>query len=660
MKSIKTFLIGIFFGGGLIVGLHLLHAQETAMPVQVGAISAVDWNSASDLRVMLQAVKMMPMVSADSMPHFGTFYSAQHSPGSPQPWPPLPGNPNGLPVWNLGDGIYLLNDEQVDYSMPLMSSRMAGGGMMAANGPMPPGAGNGGNGTNGFYSVSFNYTLPTNGLWLEMDGITNQEVYITAHNVMADYFQLLSKTNLLESDWKLEQLFQADTNSELALDPVPELNPGATNSQMFFWAKQSDALIGVNDNGDAIRPSPGFDAVPGGFRFNLEDADNAYDSDIVIYFSLSGTASNGVDYVVRNPSTGEILGNSIMIQAGDTGANIEIDPATNLLCISNLTVTLTLEDGPDYLVDYDNYDHLGWSAANNTIIANVFSLVTNLTAPCGIDYHPPTQSLIISSRNSSGVFSFLRMDATGAITPWSSLNISGQDEVKLATVKTTANGFTNGAMYFGNGQGGIGWLSPDGSVANLNWLALTGNPFYGLYLDQSGSFGTNLIAVKRYDSVWKINSAGVSNKLVNLPNYYLEGVVTLTNDSNQYGPWAGKIITGNQSDSENAEIYAISTNSFNRYPLGIYVEDCDIILTNQNLYICDDQDQGGWLLKVSQGVFTNHVGDVLFTEAFPPKLVIVHWNATNSIFVKTEIIPPHASGFEHSTFAPIDIPPVSQ
>ena len=82
------------------------------MPVQSGATALaaanVDWNSASDLEVMLQAVEMMPTVSADSLPRCGTFYSAQHSPGSPQPWPPLPGNPNGLPVWNLGDGVYLL------------------------------------------------------------------------------------------------------------------------------------------------------------------------------------------------------------------------------------------------------------------------------------------------------------------------------------------------------------------------------------------------------------------------------------------------------------------------------------------------------------------------------------------------------------------------
>jgi hypothetical protein len=94
----------LFLVGGLLVAFTLiLHVQEIATPVQVGAISTVDWSSASDLQLLLQAIEMMPTVSADSMPRFGTFFSAQHSPGSSEPWPPLPSN-FGLPAWNLGDG----------------------------------------------------------------------------------------------------------------------------------------------------------------------------------------------------------------------------------------------------------------------------------------------------------------------------------------------------------------------------------------------------------------------------------------------------------------------------------------------------------------------------------------------------------------------------
>ena len=205
MKSTRTFLIGIFFGSGLIVGLHLLHAQETAMPVQAGAISAADWNSASDLRVMLQAVEILPTVSADSLPRCGTFYSAQHSPGSPQPWPPLPGNPNGLPVWNLGDGVYLLNDELVDYSMPLMTASMAGVRMMATDGPMPLGVGGGDDGTNDYEYMFTPPVYTTNDLWLKMVSITNGTASLvinTPWNVTNGVYDLFYTTNLAPSAWQ--------------------------------------------------------------------------------------------------------------------------------------------------------------------------------------------------------------------------------------------------------------------------------------------------------------------------------------------------------------------------------------------------------------------------------------------------------------------------
>jgi len=158
MKSIRNLLIGMSCGGGLIFGLHLLHAQEAAMT------GTEDVNAMSDEQVLLRAVEMMPTIPADSLPPVGTFYSAQHAPGTAQPWPPLPVNSRQVPVWDMGDGVYLMADEQVDYSvapLSLMSLRMANGMRTSADGfNLPPGG--------DFYSDSFNYTMPTNGLWLQM------------------------------------------------------------------------------------------------------------------------------------------------------------------------------------------------------------------------------------------------------------------------------------------------------------------------------------------------------------------------------------------------------------------------------------------------------------------------------------------------------------
>src|ERR1017187_357177 len=92
-----------------LIALSLSRAQETATPVQGGAVSQ-DVNSMSDTEVMLQAIESVPPAPAASAPRAGTFYSAQHAPGTRLAWPPLPANVRQLPLWNLGDGVYLLSD----------------------------------------------------------------------------------------------------------------------------------------------------------------------------------------------------------------------------------------------------------------------------------------------------------------------------------------------------------------------------------------------------------------------------------------------------------------------------------------------------------------------------------------------------------------------
>jgi len=685
MKKIYVILVGVVLG--LVFNIHAQTAVVGSLNNGLTPIQSATPDSI--VQVTADAQGLAQIAPAD-LPRTGTYWLVMPG-GVPVPAPCPPLDP-GVPVYQMASGQFLVDatggkvavnprrfglraqatgdttasalEAQANTVVSLISQvqTAAANQQMLAMGLDVPSPGGGSSSTNGFYSDSFNYTHPTNGLWLEMNGITNRQVYITAHNVMADYFELLSKTNLSDKAWEAEQLFQTVTNSELPLAPVAELNPGATNSSMFFWGKQSDALIGVNAYGNSIRPSPGFAAISGIFQINLEDADGSYNTNLVVHFSMSGTAVYGVDYVISDPSTGALLtNNSITILAGNLVAKVEVDPLTNVLCVSNLTVTLTLEDDPNYLVDYDNYDYMGWSSDTNNIAPNVFSIIATsgtVPGPCGMDYHPPTQSLIVSSK-SNNVWSFKRIDASGNVTPWSSVQMSMPNEVKLATVKTTANGFTNGAMYFDSSENGtIGWISPDGTT-NGNFFTSSGRKFWGLYIDQSGSFGTNLIALQDNvpgdGGVWQINASGAT--VANYPSASgIEGVISLTNDINKYGPLlAGKIITG---------IDAISTNGVVTPALGLLAEDCDIIQSNQNLYCADDDD--GYVLEVPKELFVGHEGDVLITDSgfydLTPGLFIVHWDTNTADFVITQIPMPgnNISAFEHVTFAPMDIPPVSQ
>lgn len=90
-----------------------------------------------ELAAQIAAIEQLPTMDAKDVPRFGTFYSAQ----CPW-WPPLPGNFYQVPVWDLGDGHYLIDDRQIDYqalqaesfSLKSMSASLTLDGGFEANG----------------------------------------------------------------------------------------------------------------------------------------------------------------------------------------------------------------------------------------------------------------------------------------------------------------------------------------------------------------------------------------------------------------------------------------------------------------------------------------------------------------------------------------------
>jgi hypothetical protein len=369
-------------------------------------------------------------------------------------------------------------------------------------------------------------------------------------------------------------------------------------------------------------------------------------------------------------------------------ATIEIDPIQDDLIEFEEFVTLTLILTNGYVVDPSNFTATIRIADN--FGSNVFTVVTDLQGADGIDYSPATHSLITSANRTAlspgEPFNFARIFTNGISTNLFVTNWSGihglTDEIKLAIPKNTASGFTIGDMYFGTGVNGIiGKLSADATVSNLNYFELTTDHTNtdtlirgSLYIDDSGSFGGDLIAVTgagefEGGGVWRVPSSGAAALLTTISNTHLEGVITLTNDPAKWGPFAGKIITGGESQTNEYGlarplVYAISTNgSVQSFALGIAPEDFDIIKPNQDLYCLDE---GDLLEKVSSTLLTNYWGDLLITEegAFDiavgvqeslGRLYIVHWDNANTNFVVRRI-----SGadhwLEHVTFAPINLP----
>ncbi len=509
-------------------------------------------------------------------------------------------------------------------------------------------------------------------LWLDVPVVVSNLVFLTLHNTQSNlYCQLLTNTDLrFPKEWNYGPIVRA-TNDTTLFAPEPMFGRDRT----FYRAVEGFPIVSIVAGQDAIEPTNAFSGQPGFFAVFLSDRTT---NDVTIVYKISGSAENGVDY-------SNITGSVTIPSQGDQ-AIINIDPIQDNLIEFEEYVTLSLILTNGYVVD-PQYFSATIRIADN-LGSNVFTTVTDINGPAGIDYNPVASSLIASANHTpfppdGEPFNFLRIFTNGVstnliVTNWSGIHAL-LDEIKLATVKTTAAGFNAGEAYFGTGTNGIvAKLSADGTVSNLEWAVLSLDRTNtdtllrgGLYIDDSGSFGGDLITItgageQEGGGVWRITSAGTPTLLTTLSNTHLEGVITLTNDVTKWGPFAGKIITGAEAVTNvygqiEPLVYAISTNgevqSFN---LGIAPEDFDIIKTNQDLY-CVDWSQSK-IRKVSSTLLTNYVGDLLITEegaeGVTPqegRLFIVHWDNANTNFVVRSLWN-QGYWFEHVTFAPINLP----
>jgi hypothetical protein len=185
MKTIRNSFGSLAIIGGLIGSLNFIQAAGTIKPVQSV--------SADDMNVMLQAVEATTPVAAESVPKSGTFYSAQFP-----TWPPLPCNINNVPAWNIGDGVFLLSDLDVNYSQRPMASSMMAGGMRAMDVLSPGGGGDGG--TNSYFTS--NFVIPDYGtnLWIAQVGISSGSLVGVVTNSQADIsYEIQSLTDLTQA-----------------------------------------------------------------------------------------------------------------------------------------------------------------------------------------------------------------------------------------------------------------------------------------------------------------------------------------------------------------------------------------------------------------------------------------------------------------------------
>lgn len=188
-----------------------------------------------DVAVAAAAATQADPVPAINVSPVGMFYSAQDLSLSP-----VPGNFYNLPVWSLGDNCYLLDDLEGD------AQAASSPGGRAKDDGLWPGDGGGG-GTNLAQTANSSYVIPTNGLWMQILGITNGVAYLSLNNATNYVYEIYS-TEVLSSgltNWNIEtEVFE--TNTSVMSFTVPVLD--RTNS-LYFFARD---WTGVTSNGNTV------------------------------------------------------------------------------------------------------------------------------------------------------------------------------------------------------------------------------------------------------------------------------------------------------------------------------------------------------------------------------------------------------------------------
>ncbi len=181
MKIIRNSFGSLAIIGGLIASLNLIQAA--------GTIKLLQSVSVDDMAV-LQAVEQTTPTPAESVPRYGTFYSALHA-----NWVPLPANVNSVPAWNLGNGTWLLDD----LDQPQVQMRTMAGNVMAMEAPAPGGGGDGG--TNSYTINASSFTLPDYGtnLWIAQAGISSGSLVGIVSNSQPDISYEIQSLNLAQA-----------------------------------------------------------------------------------------------------------------------------------------------------------------------------------------------------------------------------------------------------------------------------------------------------------------------------------------------------------------------------------------------------------------------------------------------------------------------------
>ncbi len=297
------------------------------------------------------------------------------------------------------------------------------------------------------------------------------------------------------------------------------------------------------------------------------------------------------------------------------------------------------------------------------------AISTTFNSPIGIDYHEPTDSVVMSVNYPAGTpLNFERVEADGMHQSFSTF--SGlTDEVKIGTVRSgNVGGFVTGDLFVGNGLDGQIVRITDNATTIVNpWADLPGDNNGlmrgGLFVDRTGLFGGDLLVATTAGEIWRVNNAGnvVLPRLAAVGTH-LEGAQIVPNAPARYGPLAGKFITG--AEATMGLIYAVGPDGVvASYDVNVDIEDIEIIYPKENFFGVNFGTST--LLGAGAEQFVPLIGDILLTQETHAGsgLFVLRWDGVNLVALEIPLDPGSATvgQWEHVTFAPagiVEIPPV--
>jgi fibro-slime domain-containing protein/RHS repeat-associated protein len=258
------------------------------------------------------------------------------------------------------------------------------------------------------------------------------------------------------------------------------------------------------------------------------------------------------------------------------------------------------------------------------------ALNTAFNNHAGIDYHERTRKVVVSANSTTGQpnnFELIQTD--GAHANFS--NVSGvSGELKIATARddgfgVSLAGFKPGDLFTStDAPGVVARVASDGGSVQNPWATLSGETglVTGLYVDRTGTYGGDVIAITTTGGIWRINSTGLATQVA-LLGTALTGVTTIPDAPEKYGPWAGKIVAGAK---DQGLIYTVdATGNVVTYTLGINPADIRLIPAHENFYGVDPVSRKIW--GAPADAFADMIGDILVAES-SGMLTHVRWTGT--------------------------------